>query len=276
MYETRAAVAEANDDDARVGAPGVVYVPSGFRAENAGMAGRTYLWEGYKHPTSDPATKKRLAGIPRSPQLDVMNQLFIQLWTAELAGGGALVAKEPTAEAVALNATISGPRLLKAALRDYADKVTDRNRQRALTELAEEIARIEHGRTASMAHPNTQGAFSWAGLSAERLREHAETSKRVANESSMVPAPGVETLSDLLRRYNMRSTRPLRADAAHLNIDSLMVGITTSARSDAQMVLPAFLVLHLENEGRTRTAGRQLTFPRTALSSPPASSTGER
>lgn len=259
QYWTRQAVAAANDAEVG-GRPGVVYVPSGFTENNAAYGGQSYLWQDY-NPTTDPATAIRFAKIPRSNQ-----------YAAMVALAPKLVLHEPKAQAAALEAAIAGPLPLKAALRAYgADR--DGARRELIVQLTKEVHRIQHGQIASLAHPNVQGALHWAGLAMERFKRHRATLDRIAKEAQAGPVvkeaqagpalvPGAPpTLDAELRRYKLRSSRSLAADAGHLEVDSLTLRVTTAADSDPNLAEPVSLVVHTEDaKGFTSTLTYLLTF----------------
>jgi hypothetical protein len=248
QYWTRQAVAAANDSDALAGGPGVLYVPSGFTTDNASYAGQSYLWQDYTDPTGDEAQADRVARIPRNASLAAMIKLVADLG---LAAGA--VGPEPTTNAKKLDLAIEGPLALKRELNQYNSGDYNRARKGLIDELSAEIHRIQHGRIASLGHPNPAGAFKWAGLAMFRYKRHRQTLDQIAQ------APGA--LAADLRQYNLLSGRPLAADAGHLEVDSLCVRVTTAENSDENLVEPMYLVVHTkDSKGVSDTRYYLLTF----------------
>jgi hypothetical protein len=266
MYWTRQAIAAANGDDAIRG-PGILYVPSGFGEGNAAFASRSFLWQDYEEPTVDPARTERLAKIPRNKQHDTMIRLFL-LRILNNDDDAKRTAKELLA---ALEADKAGPGALMRELRAY---VTGTAGAGGLLddELRKEIHLIQHGRIASLAHPNPSGALTYAGLAMERFKRHRETLDRIAREAKAThspPTPGSPTLDSELRRYNMRTNRSLQADAGHLEVDSLCLRVTTAADSDRNLAPPVSLVVHTKSAGGfTSVRTYLLTFRPYQLDSP--------
>jgi hypothetical protein len=84
---------------------------------------------------------------------------------------------EPTAQASALEPAIAGPLALKAALRDYNGGSHDGARDELVGQLTAEVHRIQHGRIASLAHPNIAGALRECSL---RVRLSRKSARRPA------------------------------------------------------------------------------------------------
>ena len=137
-----------------------------------------------------------------------------------------------------LDARINGPTSLKRNLQAYAAAQGGETTTRALIQgLGEEIHRIQHGMIASLAHPNTEGAASYARNATHRYAEHLQRMNRVR-----AGAPA-NTLDTLLRRYNMRGGGALAGAVPNFDVDSIALIVKTTATSSANMILPVFLVL---------------------------------
>ncbi len=274
QYWTRQAVNALSSSDAQRG-PGIVYVPSGIRAIHAAFTTVSRIWEDYELPTSDPATADRLRGIPRQGEAGRMAQMYQQ---AVLRGAiGSLSEADRRQMARDLDARINGPTSLKRNLQAYAAAQGGETTTRALIRgLAEEIYRIQHGMIASLGHPNTVGAASYARSATNRYAEHLQRMDRVLAENragiggpvaAPVGEPPANTLDTLMRRYNMRGDGALAGAVPNLDVDSIALIIRTAATSSTPMILPAFLVLGrvgggvLINELLTFQPYRRFEFP---------------
>lgn len=236
QYWTRQAVHALSNDDAQRG-PGIVYVPSGIGAANAAFAPASRIWEDFELPTSDPATGERQRRIPRQGEAGRMAQMYLQ---AVLRGATPLSRSEEDRRQMArdLDARINGPTSVKRNLQAYAAAQGGETTTRALIQgLAAEIHRIQHGMIASLAHPNTEGAASYARNATHRYAEHLQRMNRVRAGAQ------ANTLDTLLRRYNMRGRGALAGAVPNFDVDSIALIIKTAATSSANMILPAFLVL---------------------------------
>ena len=242
QYWTRRAVNAMAADNVTRG-PGVIFVPSGFEAHNAGFASAGMLWDDYTFPTKDPAVNARLGGIPRQKQLDKMVRTVPYMLPGPIHS-----VSERRQAARNLDAVIDGPLLLKRNLQDFAAGQAGAP-QLAFESLADEIHRIQHGMIASLAHPNKQGALSYATQAGNRYAEHLKTMAKVKAENLAPPAvaappvPPAPTLDATLRTYNLRSSGALAGDVTHLNVDSLAVIVKTATNSSRNMGLTAHLVL---------------------------------
>jgi len=149
------------------------------------------------------------------------------------------------AAVAALRGAIDGPVPLRNALEHYRTDVSYANFAELLKELRREILRIRHGILASTAHPNRDGARSYADNALRRLREHKEATTRAAQEAraAVAPVAGPEPLDLLLRRYRLRGTRALEADLTHLDVDSLAVRVVNSPRSEPNFFPDVWLVV---------------------------------
>jgi hypothetical protein len=235
QYWTRQAVNALSSSDAQRG-PGTIYVPSGIGAANAAFTPASRIWEDFELPTSDPATADRLRGIPRQGEAGRMAQMYLQ---AVLRGGlGSRPETDRRQMARDLDARINGPTSLKRNLQAYAAAQGGETTTAALIQgLAAEIHRIQHGMIASLAHPNTEGAASYARNATHRYAEHLQRMNRVR-----AGAPA-NTLDTLLRRYNMRGGGALAGAVPNFDVDSIALIIKTAPTSSTNMILPASLVL---------------------------------
>jgi hypothetical protein len=255
QYWTRRAVNAMNANDAKRG-PGVLFVPSGFNDSNAAFAFAGRLWDDYTFPTQDPAVEARLRGIPRQAQLEQMKKALRAM------------SRGNTAEALKLDAVIDGPLTLKRNLQDFVAGQADAQAL-ALETLADEIHRIQHGMIASLAHPNKQGALSYATQAGSRYAQHLKTMAKVRTENLAGPpvgdpanAPAAPTLDETLKKYNLRGRGALAGDVTHLQVDSLAVIVKTAPNSSRNMGLPAYLVLTVSFRPTGDTVTKQflLTF----------------
>jgi hypothetical protein len=248
QYWTRRAVNAMAANDADRG-PGVIFVPSGFRADNAGFGPDGWLWDDYEIPIQDPAVDVRLSGIPRQKQLEQMVKtiLFILPGFHDVSDRRRAVRD--------LDAVIDGPLRLKRDLQDFVAGQAGAPKL-ALDRLADEIHRIQHGMIASVAHPNKKGAASYAVQAGNRYQEHLKTMERVQAERAAEVSPPKPTLDATLRKYNLRGG-PLDGDVTHLDVDSLAVIVKTATNSSRNMGLSAHLVLELKDK---RTRRYLLTF----------------
>jgi hypothetical protein len=239
QYWTRQTVNKMAADDTRRG-PGVVFVPSGFGAGEAGFNPTSCLWDDFTFPTQDEAVETRVKRIPRHAQLQQLAHFYLSCISPIGVSVPALLQ-----EAQALDALIDGPLTLKRNLQDFVARV-DGARARVVESLADEIHRIQHGMIASLAHPNHRGEVRYATQALTRYADHLDTMDKVREEIMAGPSPaagGPQTLDGLLKRCNLRTARPLAADVTHLNIDSLAVIVKTAPNSARNMGLPAFLLL---------------------------------
>ena len=250
QYWTRQAVNALSSSDAQRG-PGIVYVPSRIGGANAAFTTGSRIWEDYELPTSDPATANRLRGIPRQGEAGRMAQMYLQ---AVLRGGlGSRSEADRRQMARDLDARINGPTSLERNLQAYAAAQGGETTTRALIQnLAAELHRIQHGMIASLGHPNTVGAASYAQSATDRYAEHLQRMNRVRAENlagtggpvaAPVGGPPANTLDTLLRRYNMRGGGALDGAVPDLDVNSIALIIKTAATSSTPMILPAFLVL---------------------------------
>ena len=84
---------------------------------------------------------------------------------------------------------------------------------------------------------------------------------RIAQEASAATAtPGRPTLDQELRRYGMRGSGSVEADAGHLDVDSLAVITRTAESSEARFVPSVFLVV---NTRSTPSSTKKFVFPLT-------------
>jgi hypothetical protein len=75
------------------------------------------------------------------------------------------------------------------------------------------------------------------------------------------PAAGVETNSELLARFGLRSEGTLLADIGHLRVDSICLTVVTERASEAALTPNISLVVRRRRAGRTAEWVRQLNFP---------------
>src|SRR5260221_5993935 len=240
QYWTRQAVVDANKD-ATVRGPGVLFVPSGFTAENSVFANSPWLNDDYTPPTTDPAQHERVSRCPRAPQLYDMRRLHTAL---SLDIRTPLPFGTDAAVRALLNA-IDGPLKLRQALMDLENYLINRSgepdlirirRGRVVDPLGVEIGRIQHALIASVGHPNAAGAQFYADNAIARLKGHLAVTKSIdldMRPGGLTPFPGTgETLDATLRRYRLRGSGSLHAVAGHLDVDSLAVRTVTAADSD--------------------------------------------
>ena len=244
-YWTRQAVVDANKT-ATVRGPGVLFVPSGFTAENSGFATSPFLNEDYTHPTTDPAQHERVSRCPRAPQLDAMRALYSMLPPGTAANR--TPGEMPRWIRDMLN-SIDGPLTLRQALMDSLDPPFPSHfvRDRVGELLSAEIGRIQHALIASLGHPNAAGAKSYADNAIARLTGHLAVTRSInldmrPEAPPAIPAMG-ETLDAKLRRYRLRGTGSLHADAGHLDVDSLAVRTVTAADSDQNFFPDVWLII---------------------------------
>ena len=250
QYWTRKAVSDLSSSDAARG-PGILYVPSGIGATHAAFTPGSRIWEDYELPTSDPATPDRLRGIPRRGDADQLGKMYLQAVLRGAPGSQSEAARRQMARD--LDARINGPTSVKRNLQSYAAAQGGEPTTKALIQgLAAELHRIQHGMIASLAHPNVQGAASYARNATRRYSEHLQRMNRVRAENpagvggpvvAPVGGPPANTLDALMRRYNLRGGGALAGAVPNLDVDSIALIIETSATSSASMILPAFLVL---------------------------------
>jgi len=223
QYWSRQALVELARDDA-VRGPGLIYVPSTFKEENAAFASDPLLWDDYDDPTTDPAREARLAHLPR------YNEYRTMPWVLSRAGQ--------------LLDHLDGPTSLLDALRAYLDAENPRNRidpeevqrreQRAQDALKTEIRRIQHAMIASMGHPNGKGAYRYAEEAFNRYLAHEDTMRKVAQEGRQLAPPALGdsgTYDSLLKRTGLRTQHALAADVTHLDVDSIALVVKTSQES---------------------------------------------
>jgi hypothetical protein len=157
--------------------------------------------------------------------------------------------------AAALASRIDGPLKLKGLLAQWGgdwtlgwstDFVAN-----AWKELASEINRIQNAFIASLGHPNPLGAQSYAYNANRRLGEHQVITQQIdAIERHPGPLPVPifgESLDAMLRRYRLRGSGSLHADAGHLDVDSLAVRVVTGRNSDANLRPDVWIVVHTRN-----------------------------
>ncbi len=250
-YWTRQAVAALNRDEARRG-PGFLFVPCGFGDTNSAFCSSPFLWEGYRQPAGDDAEARRIRETPRASQRANMVAVHT-LGQAHL--------PIPPATVRSIESQINGPDSLKATMRDFAQGHAVG--EKMVEQMGEEIARIQRALIASVSHPNPTGALSYADLATARLRTWHEAQERIALESSAATTtPGRPTLDQELRRYGMRGSGPVEADAGHLDVDSLAVITRTAESSEARFVPSVFLVVNTRTtSGSTKKFVFPLTFP---------------
>jgi hypothetical protein len=269
QYWTRRAVDDANSDDATRG-PGVLFVPSGFGADNAAFAPGPFLFEDYRAPTTDAARPQREQRIPRIQHLKAMQDLY----------DGALQWPSPgmpVAEVRRLEAALDGPSSLKRALRAYATEQTIAGLVQCWELLRVDILRMRHALIASAGHPDEQGAQSYADNAIRRIREHAEAVTRANREQrpgqapSHAGAPPPKTLDSILQRYKLRSSGSLLGDVGHLDVDSLAVRVVTRADSDQNFFPDLWLVVStVDAAGKKERHQYQLNFTYRVISVGPA------
>jgi hypothetical protein len=264
-YWTRQAVAELNRNSSRRG-PGILYVPSGFGDDNSAFCRNPFLWQDYQPPTGDDAEAKRIRECPRANRLSELRGLHAAatlLTAGFVTSGGQTVSVTALSElARKTERLINGPEPLKEAMRDVAggnqSSVDDMQRL-----LAREIGRIQRALIASVSHPNNNGARSYADSAIRRFRQWHDVEQRIAKEALAGPAavPGPPTLSDDLRRYGLRGSGPVQADAGHLDVDSLAVIVETDETSPPVFVPSVFLIINTKDGTRAKRLDFQLTFP---------------
>lgn len=244
QYWTRKAVVDANRD-ASVRGPGVLFVPSGFTQENAVFGKKPFLHEDYTHPTTDTAQAERERRCPRTAQLSDLTQLLLELRLLP----GSLLTNINNALMRRLLGAIDGPTKLKIALKDaLTDGASNPERARLVEALSSEVGRIQHALIASVSHPNSAGAKSYADNAMARFRRHREITASI----NQVERPGplqpplptlTETLDEKLQRYRLRGVGSLHADAGHLDVDSLAVRVITAPDSDQNFAPDMWLVV---------------------------------
>jgi hypothetical protein len=266
-YWSRQAVKDVNLD-AETRGPGVLFVPSGFTNDNAIYAPAPFLFDDYIHPTTDPAQARRVRECPRAnawPDLIEVGHYLLAVTVRNGGGpqrGGPQRGTMPTIldrssadAAAALASRIDGPLKLKGLLAQWGgdwtlgwstDFVAN-----AWKELASEINRIQNAFIASLGHPNPLGAQSYAYNANRRLGEHQVITQQIdAIERHPGPLPVPifgESLDAMLRRYRLRGSGSLHADAGHLDVDSLAVRVVTGRNSDANLRPDVWIVVHTRN-----------------------------
>ena len=248
-YWQKQAVMMANEDD-QIRGPGIVYSPSGFLPENAALAPRPLVHEGYLHKTNDDLVQERLDECPRINHLALMEKIS--------------VARIPTTNGFPSNNQIKewrsllkddGPLQILNATADIVNARRDGSSGDVMSAIAslgeaavDEVARIQRTRIASFIHPNRAGARQYSDVAIRRYADHAE---RRASLNQVLPVPQIgqaETPAELLTRFGLRSRRSLVADLGHLDVDSLGVFAITASDSEASFVPNMFLLVDTEDE----------------------------
>lgn len=259
-WARRAVVDVVRNDDLR--GPGVLYVPAGFHDENSILAARPFLWSVITHPTTDPARQRRLDAIPRYGRdgliYDHLRGFMAQ--TDRRPGNWGTPSNEIVQTLVE---ELDGPVRLQEAVGQLAIDGQDFEAiDRARTEIASELSRIEHARIASFSHPNGKGASSYATQGLRRLERHHAVVQRLAAERLHPPAVLLgESIDALLRRCGLRSTASLSADATHLDVDSLSVLIDTAEDSGVGFAPSVFLRVTTTDDADGSATTYELTFP---------------
>ncbi|MFC8668545.1 hypothetical protein [Streptomyces sp. NPDC057199] len=264
QYWTRQAVRDANRT-AAVRGPGVLFVPSGFTNGQSVFAPAPFLFEDYTHPTGDPAQARRVRECPRAAVLDRLVEMrnvvdFVAV------GAHTDAQRRASKEAGTLEAAIDGPLRVKWLLARWRDnEVINRTDAFELSRrLASEIGRIQTSLIASVSHPNSLGAQSYADNATRRLREHREVTQHIVelerpgSPPPLGQSPGLEST---LRRYRLRSSGSLRADVGHLDVDSFAVRVVSAQRSDVNLRPDIWLVVSTRSSsGKAATRNHRLNF----------------
>jgi hypothetical protein len=261
QYWTRQAVADANSGDALHGAPGVLFVPSGFTPDNSAFGQNPYLWSHYQPlPATDPAAATREKNCPRANHLGDLEKLYASMTSPAL---GPL--SVPDNQIQKLHDAIDGPTSLRAAMSAYIAQHKSADLVAMLQSLRDEILRIRHALIASVGHPSGKGASSYAAIATKRITEHLALEQRISQETrrGANPVPGQQTLDQILTGYNLRRPHmPVAADATHLDVDSLAVQVVTHPTSEENFFPDVYLILTTdEGNGQTREREYMLNFP---------------
>jgi lysophospholipase L1-like esterase len=246
-YWLRRAVLEANRDSA-VRGPGIVFVPSGFRAVNAAFASRPFVHEDYRAPVTDSMEVLRRQNLPRHDAITDLARMFLQLLASDNYKG-----------AKALRGKINGPRSLEQALFTRSEV----GGKSPKTLLNEELHRLQRALIASFFHPNEWGAARYADLAESRYVRHRKTMdalpKLPVDDTAVVQIG--ESLGERLTRFGLRGPGPIQADVGNQFVDAVRVITETANDSDRNLGSDVYISFTLlPKAGQPRTVSWQLNF----------------
>jgi hypothetical protein len=257
QYWTSKAVDDANHDET-VRGPGVLYVPSGFTAENAAFTPTPFVWDDPFDPSSDDARDTRVKEIPRVKLLSELSRFAATVGTNPSMAPGLASLLEPK---------MDGPTLLKKQLKQIAGGDLGLV-GKARAGVVDEISRIHFALIASSFHPNADGAKQYSLSALNRIDDFDASKKRLQAELKR-PAGTGETIEQLLTRCGLRGNGPLTEDLGRLNVDSIALEVITALDSGPNLAPDVFLIVSTKDaKGKQGSRSYRLNFKYTTTATP--------